>query len=70
MLAKCAERFSNVRSVFQMCGGERMSEHQAAVIIQLLEIIIDSLAGVREELVEIKQQLKGLPVWRGGERWK
>jgi hypothetical protein len=26
MLAKCAERFSNVRSVFQMCGGERMSE--------------------------------------------
>ena len=47
-----------------------MSEHQAAVIIQLLEIIIDSLAGVREELVEIKQQLKGLPVWRGGERWK
>jgi hypothetical protein len=31
-----------------------MSEHQAAVIIQLLEILNDSLAGVRQELVEIK----------------
>jgi hypothetical protein len=25
MWVKCAERFSNVRSVFQMCGGERMT---------------------------------------------
>jgi hypothetical protein len=38
-----------------------MSEHQAAVIIQLLEIINHNLAGVREELVEIKQELKGSP---------
>jgi hypothetical protein len=56
VLIKCAERFSNVRS--EMCGGERMSEHQAEVIIQLLEILSHSLAGVRQELVEIKQQLK------------
>ncbi len=35
-----------------------MSEHQAEVIIQLLEILSHSLAGVRQELVEIKQQLK------------
>jgi hypothetical protein len=35
-----------------------MSEHQAEVIIQLLGILIESLAGVRRELLEIKQQLK------------
>jgi hypothetical protein len=35
-----------------------MSEHQAEVIIQLLEILNHSLVGLRQELVEIKQQLK------------
>jgi hypothetical protein len=33
-----------------------MSEHQAEVIIQLLEALYHSLAGLRQELVEIKQQ--------------
>ena len=31
-----------------------MSEHQAGLIIQLLEDLYHSLAGVRQELVEIK----------------